>query len=136
MRYLDGILMTIVLGAFVFMLSACNTPGCLVQDKIADVSANFVASTLECEDVTGLKAAINDNVLSHTGLCKAYESGVKLGTLADTFCPTIADTVVDFAEAQGKEFLTKYRCKATNVTKLAKDKLTSLCKQIPLEPKP
>jgi hypothetical protein len=119
----------------VLTISACNTPGCLVQDKAAEVSANFVASVLECSKVADLKRAINDDILSHSGLCKAAGEGMPQGTLADTFCPTIAGAVVDFVKDQGQGFLDKYGCKANAATTLSKEKLTSLCKLIPLEPK-
>jgi hypothetical protein len=119
----------------VLFLAGCNTPGCLVQDKAAEVSANFVASVLECSKVADLKKDINDDVLSKTGLCKAAEDGVPKGPLADAFCPIVTNTVVDFVKTQGQDFLTKYDCKATNAAALAKDKLLALCKQLPLSNK-
>lgn len=125
-------LLTIALG--LFALSACNSPGCLVQDKAAEVGANFTASVLECDDVAGIKQELNDDVLSHLGICKAAESGTPQGVLADTLCPVVASSVVDFVKAQGQSFLDRHHCKATAATTLAKDKLTALCKQLPFEP--
>lgn len=116
-----------------FTLAGCNSPGCLIQDKAAEVSANFTASVLECSKVAELKKDINDQVLSKTGLCKASEEGKPQGVLADTFCPIIGDAVVDFVKSQGADFLKKYDCKATAATALAKDKLIALCKQLPLD---
>lgn len=132
MRRVLGFLM---IGFMLVGLAACNTPGCLVQQKAADVAGNFTGSVLECEDVAGLRKMFNDDVLSHTGLCKAAESGVPQGTLADTFCPIVANTVVDFVKAQGQPFLDKYKCKATNASTFTKEKLEALCKTIPLSDK-
>lgn len=114
-------------------LVGCNTPGCLIQDKAAQVAANFTASVLECSKVADLQKDINDDVLSKTGLCKAVEEGKPQGVLADTFCPIIGETVVEFVKKQGADFLKKYDCKAVTVSTLAKDKLIALCKQLPLD---
>ncbi len=128
MRFIGMLLTSLMLIA----LSACNTPGCLVQAKVADVAANFTGSVLECSDIDGLRKELNDSVLSHTGLCKSAEAGVPQGVLADTFCPVIASTVVEFVKAQGQGFLDRHGCKANTATAFSKEKLTALCKLLPL----
>lgn len=124
----------VLLTAGLLGLAGCNTPGCVIQHKAAEVAGNFTSSIFECEDVEGVKQELNDKVLSHTGLCKAGNSELPQGVLADTFCPIVSNTVVEFVKGQGQAFLDRHRCTAKNATSFSKEKLTALCKLIPLQP--
>lgn len=121
-----------LLGLGLFGLAACNTPGCLVQDKLSEVGANFFASVGECSEGALLKADFEANVVSHFGLCAASESGVPAGVLADSLCPTIAVSAVTWAKSLVPS---KYGCKLSNLGSFSVEKLTALCKMIPVSAK-
>lgn len=122
------LLSVVFLGLGLLFAQGCNTPGCLIQDQGVKLATNFVASTLQCSNVDVIKADLT-KVVSNFGLCKAEKPPT--GVLADTLCPVLTDAVVDFIAVNG--IPSSWGCSATDAKALAKDKLTALCKQIPLE---
>jgi hypothetical protein len=111
------------------LIAGCNSPGCLIENKVTDTGASFVSSTLECSNPDAVKADLVKVVEALApGLCK--ENNVPKGPLADTFCPIVANATVDFVVLNGVP--ASWGCKSTNVRLLAKDKLTELCKRLPV----
>jgi len=116
--------------AALFTLAACNSPGCLVQDKVVQVSSTFVANTLECAHPDAVQADLT-KVVSQFGLCKTAQAmqGTAQGPLADTVCPVVAGAVVGWVVSNG--IPSSWGCTATAVSNLAVSKLTDVCKKIP-----
>lgn len=111
-----------------FTLSACNTPGCLVQDKVVEVSSTFIANGLECQHLDAVQADVT-KLVSQFGLCKTAQATLPQGPLADTVCPVVAGAVVGWVVTNG--IPASWGCSATAVSNLAVSKLTDLCKKIP-----
>lgn len=112
-------------------LAGCNTPGCLVQDKVVQVSSTFVANSLQCSHQDAISADLTKFV-SNFGLCKAAQGtmqSVPQGQLANTLCPVVASAVVGYVVANG--IPATWGCTATNASTLAISKLTDLCEKIP-----
>lgn len=112
-------------------LVACNTPGCFIEQKVVDVSANFVSTSLQCSNAEAIKTDIT-KLISGFGICSAAEKGMPQGTLANTFCKPVSETIVAFVAANG--IPSSWGCSAANARILVADKLTQLCLNLPMQP--
>ena len=116
-------------------LSACESPGCLIQNEGALIGSTFVATNLECTNQALMQQDLNAYLSAHTGICASPGKDGKLeGPLANTFCPLIAAGVVEFVKSEGAGFLAKYGCSAASASTIAVDGLTALCEKLPLSP--
>jgi hypothetical protein len=120
--------------AFVFalFLAGCNTPGCLVEDKVASVASDFVSSSLQCANPDAVKKSMLSIISAVVPtLCKNGKDGeVPQGPIANTLCPIVADTVVNFVTANG--IPAEWGCSAVNASALAKSAFVSLCEKLPM----
>lgn len=108
----------------VLTLTSCTSlkPGCIIQDKLAGIAADVVASKLQCANPAAVQADMKELVKGF-GLCKT-------GPIADVVCPMLVDSVVN--KVVVGVIPASWNCSAMDAKALVKDALTSACKQIPV----
>lgn len=102
-------------------------PACILEDKLAALASDVVASKLQCENKFAVQLDVTAAVKS-VGLCK--ESPKPTGPIADAVCPLAVNSVVD--KLVGFAVPAEWKCSLSDVKGLVKPVLTDLCKKLPV----
>lgn len=107
-----------------FSLISCKK--CEMYNKALDLSANAVASVLECSGIPAIRADLEKAI---EGLEICNKEIMVEGALADALCPHLADWLVIKTKEQ---IPPNWQCKAKKTGDALRTAILYTCKQMPI----
>ncbi len=127
---MKNISLAIAFAFTLFFASACNTPGCAVESEVVSVASGFLVGALQCSNPAAVSASLTSLISAVIPTLCTSKNSKPEGPIANTLCPIVASSVVNFIAANG--IPASWGCTAANASQLVTGKLTALCEQLPV----